>query len=400
MSEHLDITHTPSQLTWLKERGLTVPPTCATCGGKVQWKYGPPRYATYCSNTCSNSNASKIDKTKRSNLAKYGHSNPLGDSHIAAVALASKIRRYGVGNSTNSVQTRMTKMLRYGDENYCNREQANKTCAERYGHCSPLSNKQIRGKALETWIDKFGVDNPMKSESVKSKQQNTNTELYGTPYHQQSEEGKRARADASLLKYGVVSPLLSHYARERARDSMLERHGVSNPSHVFHSHIPPILHMLNDSTWLETEHQTKTLTTIAKILGVDPTTVGNYMRKHGLSVRQFAKHSDMAIDWLNKIAAKEGIYIQHAGNSTEFAIPGTKFTADGYCKETNTIYEFHGDYWHGNPDVYPEDIMNEVVGKPMGLLYDSTISREHIIRSLGYNLVVVWENDYPAFLTQ
>ena len=33
----------------------------------------------------------------------------------------------------------------------------------------------------------------------------------------------------------------------------------------------------------------------------------------------------------------------------EFRIPKTKFKADGYDENTKTIYEFHGDYWHGNP---------------------------------------------------
>ena len=44
---------------------------------------------------------------------------------------------------------------------------------------------------------------------------------------------------------------------------------------------------------------------------------------------------------------KENIPIQHAENGGEFYIQGIG-KVDGYCQETNTVYEFHGSYWHGN----------------------------------------------------
>jgi len=68
-------------------------------------------------------------------------------------------------------------------------------------------------------------------------------------------------------------------------------------------------------------------------------------------------YSKKQIEWLNFISKLKNINIQHALNQIEFTIPSTKYKADGYCKETNTIYEFHGDLWHGNPKLYkPNDI--------------------------------------------
>ena len=40
-----------------------------------------------------------------------------------------------------------------------------------------------------------------------------------------------------------------------------------------------------------------------------------------------------------------------------------EYKVDGYCYETNTVYEFHGDYWHGNPIVFDSDDTNKCVGK-------------------------------------
>jgi hypothetical protein len=78
----------------------------------------------------------------------------------------------------------------------------------------------------------------------------------------------------------------------------------------------------------------------------------------------------------------------------EFQIPNTKYKADGYCKENNTIYEFHGDYWHGNPNVFNPNDLNTIVGKTYKELYENTLKREQEIKDLGFNLEIIWENDW------
>jgi hypothetical protein len=61
---------------------------------------------------------------------------------------------------------------------------------------------------------------------------------------------------------------------------------------------------------------------------------------------------------------------------------------------TNTIYEFHGDYWHGNPKKYSCDTINEMTKTTMGELYAKTLERDDRIRELGYNLIIMWESDW------
>jgi hypothetical protein len=108
-------------------------------------------------------------------------------------------------------------------------------------------------------------------------------------------------------------------------------------------------------------------------------------------------YSKPAIDWLNFIQVKDNIIIQHAENDGEFLIPTTQFHADGYCKETNTIYEFHGDFWHGNPKKYDPSDVNSKNGKTFGELYQKTLEREYQIRDMGFNLITIWENDWVKF---
>ena len=71
------------------------------------------------------------------------------------------------------------------------------------------------------------------------------------------------------------------------------------------------------------------------------------------------------------------------------------FKVDGFVEETNTVYEYFGDYWHGHPRLwgdYPFGINNR--NKKMFIeLFDETDKRLTIIRSLGYNIKYIWESE-------
>lgn len=79
----------------------------------------------------------------------------------------------------------------------------------------------------------------------------------------------------------------------------------------------------------------------------------------------------------------------------EFRLPEQKIrSVDAYDPSTNTVYQFHGDYWHGNPRKFRPNQINEVCGVPFGDLYQKTLIADQTIRDLGYNLVVMWEMDW------
>jgi hypothetical protein len=127
-------------------------------------------------------------------------------------------------------------------------------------------------------------------------------------------------------------------------------------------------------------------------------TPNNHIQKKGCLKCNLYLYSRAQIVWLNSMAFIKNIYIQHAENEGEYQIPTTKFKADGYCKETNTIYEYHGDYWHGNPKIYSSTCINNTTHCTFGELYESTVNKEKIIRELGFNLVTIWESDWIHFI--
>lgn len=91
----------------------------------------------------------------------------------------------------------------------------------------------------------------------------------------------------------------------------------------------------------------------------------------------------------------ENIYIQHALNGGEFRIPGTKYRVDGFCEDTNTVYEFHGTVYHGDPQVFePTERCHPWSTLCASELHANTVERENTIKSKGYNLVVMWERNW------
>jgi hypothetical protein len=67
---------------------------------------------------------------------------------------------------------------------------------------------------------------------------------------------------------------------------------------------------------------------------------------------------------------------------------------DGYKPSAKIVYEFLGDYWHGNPDIYEMADVNKTTKKTFGALYKKTMDRIDELNTHGYTVVYIWENDY------
>ncbi len=110
-------------------------------------------------------------------------------------------------------------------------------------------------------------------------------------------------------------------------------------------------------------------------------------------------YSPIAIRWLEGYSYSHRLKnIQHALNCGEYIIPSTKIRADGYHERSNTVFEFYGDNFHGNPIKYkphsrPHPFNKNKTAKQ---LYKDTMQREQTILELGYNLIVIWESDYRS----
>jgi len=104
--------------------------------------------------------------------------------------------------------------------------------------------------------------------------------------------------------------------------------------------------------------------------------------------------SKPAILWLSYCGLTNEIQYKVEKDDEEYLIPDTRYKADGYCKDTNTIYEFHGDFWHGNPKIYDQNKINPRTQTTFGTLYEKKEKKKTILISKGYKYVELWENEW------
>jgi len=77
-----------------------------------------------------------------------------------------------------------------------------------------------------------------------------------------------------------------------------------------------------------------------------PKTVGLIPKGGGYSCNQ--NYSNKALMWILHMEQTDGCTIIHARNGREFRLPELpRYSVDGYCAETRTVYEFLGYFWHG-----------------------------------------------------
>ena len=105
-------------------------------------------------------------------------------------------------------------------------------------------------------------------------------------------------------------------------------------------------------------------------------------------VNRFSKPS---LEWLNFINVKNSIIFADRGG--EHRIKETRFLADGYCEDTNTIYEFQGCYFHGCPSCYP-DREKTLLQKTAGERWRLTRRKKDNCLEQGYKYIEIMEHEW------
>ena len=139
---------------------------------------------------------------------------------------------------------------------------------------------------------------------------------------------------------------------------------------------------VNSETHLKLKH---------KICGLEVLqTPDNHLQKYGCNRCTSKNYSKESINWL-KTKMIDFPDIQHAENGGEFRIPETRYSADGYSAEYNIVFEFHGCFYHGCVDCYPNrELVNDVCKKTMSELFENTKKKRKSILDLGYEYICAW----------
>lgn len=95
------------------------------------------------------------------------------------------------------------------------------------------------------------------------------------------------------------------------------------------------------------------------------------------------------------------VWLDYLGVPTElreYTIKELSIRVDGFDPKTNTVYEFLGDYWHGNPKIYSTEEVNPTSKKSFGQLHRETFHRFRLLEDAGYSVIYIWENDFNSML--
>ena len=106
------------------------------------------------------------------------------------------------------------------------------------------------------------------------------------------------------------------------------------------------------------------------------------------------------LEWLHHIESTTGCDIIYKGgkhNKEEsFRFNNKLYRVDGFCEETNTIYEFLGCWYHGCLKCRDETVVHPWSKKTMKQLYQECIDRKTILEENGYTVVYMWECEWKV----
>jgi hypothetical protein len=103
--------------------------------------------------------------------------------------------------------------------------------------------------------------------------------------------------------------------------------------------------------------------------------------------------SRMEIEWLNYLG------IPQENRQVIIKIGTKRYMVDGRDPINPMIlYEFNGDFWHGNPVIYNTNDINRVTKTTFGELYNKTLEKKILLEGAGYTVISIWENEWEQFV--
>ncbi|KAK5647986.1 hypothetical protein RI129_002878 [Pyrocoelia pectoralis] len=123
-----------------------------------------------------------------------------------------------------------------------------------------------------------------------------------------------------------------------------------------------------------------------------PNTIG-LIPKGGYT--QCDNQSKIATQWLLLEERKRRINITHSVKQKEARVGGVK--VDGFCAETNEVFEFYGCYYHGCPRCFKyvrNTPLTDTTIETLEYRYEATLAKASRIKELGYTVVEMWECDF------
>jgi rubrerythrin len=274
--------------------------------------------------------------------------------------------RYGVDNvfKSNDVKqkSKETKILKYGDSTFTNPKKAKETNILRYGVANVMQVQEIANKV------NLNKDHAEISKKVKK----TKLTRYGdATYNNRSQAEK-----TNLEKYGVINAAQCSNVQNKISTSLRETFVLAHsekynitPMFAYEEYVPA-----NKNKW-----RCNSCGSIINGKVAD----GKFTR----CAKCYPFNTSKAeVLWLDSLA------VPYECRQIFLKIGDRRYQVDALVG--NTVYEFWGDFWHGNPKYYKADDINPKNKISFGVLYESTVTKRNLILGAGYELKEIWLSEW------
>ena len=204
----------------------------------------------------------------------------------------------------------------------------------------------------------------------------------------------------SRLDEAMIDTRVVHLFDKNNKDlfDLFKRNTVGGPSIVFHRYHEKGVTRLRSMDFGEEARYCQ------RIMGVDANAlylycvmgrmpVGIPRRRHEKNdfvIEEAAQlRGKMAQGWLGWVELTTANKLETAMSGGERRLGRHNLPVDGFCEATNTVYQFHGCYWHGH-DCSPR--CDRIIrGRTSEERRQNTADKEKYLRTLGYTVVSIWE---------
>lgn len=342
-------------------------------------------------------------KIAETNQKRYGVDCSLQSKEVRKKSAQTNLQRYGVDNVLKSAEVRdkiaQTNLERYGSEAYAgskdHRKKYTATMQERYGVDTPLENEAIRDKARSTVKQhledeefkqdlisrrkatmklRYG-DEGMKSDVIQSKRKQTSQDKYGEEHYSKTSEYRKRVKLTSIKHYGVSNPMQNESVKQALSRAMQSRYGVRYASQLNMTDRSKIseLHKFQDNPaeFIQSLPENgRTESNIAKLIGVTPSAVSEFIVSHNL--QRYVKYVKSNIEnEVSEFLASLGLPFSSncrkliAPLEVDFYIPDKQIALE--CNPTSTHQSSVYDSFLGDPKPYNYHLQKTELCESVGI---------------------------------
>lgn len=140
---------------------------CPVCGKITKFKGGLHGYNRTCSFSCGQKHPETRAKLAKTNLERYGATNPYGSKEIRDKIKKKNLKNLGVENPFQQKEVQLK--ARHNSHTKKAEAKRQQTCLEKYGNKYHIASEEIKKKTLNTLKERYNVTNSYSIPEIHAK---------------------------------------------------------------------------------------------------------------------------------------------------------------------------------------------------------------------------------------